>query len=157
MTKTVRWSAVALLMVSVATSVRAEGSGEQESLLRLNEKVLNAYVLESDTGPLEAIALPEMQVMTPGGLEDLAQVIATVTNLDIDEMRIENHAANVTGDVAIVTGVMAWKGLMGGRPAPPKVGFMTTFVKRDGEWRQLARSILPMGPPPGANPGLPPG
>lgn len=156
MTTTDRWVVVALLMVLVATGVGAEGAGEEEGLLQLNEKVLLAYVVENDTGPLEAIALPEMQVMTPGGLEDLARVLATATNLDIDEMRIEDHAAKVSGDVAIVTGVMVWKGLMGGRPAPPKVGFMTTFVKRDGEWRQLARSIIPMGPPPGVGSNLPP-
>lgn len=95
--------------------------------------------------------------MTPGGLEDLARVVATVTNLEIDEMRLENHAVNVSGDVAIVTGVIVWKGLMGGRPAPPKVGFMTTFVKREGEWRQLARSIFPLGLPPGAGSARPPG
>ena len=148
--------ALTLLLVLVATDVGAAGSDE-EDLLRLNEKVLHAYVLENDTHPLEAIALPEMQVMTPGGLEDLARVVATVTNLEIDEMRIENHTANLTGDVAIVTGVIVWKGLMGGRPAPPKVGFMTTFVKREGEWRQLARSIIPMGLPPGAGSTRPPG
>ena len=156
MTTIYRPIALTLLLVLVTTDVGAAGSDE-EYLLRLNEKVLHAYVLENDTHPLEAIALPEMQVMTPGGLEDLARVVATVTNLEIDEMRIENHIANLSGDVAIVTGVIVWKGLMEGRPAPPKVGFMTTFVKREGEWRQLARSIIPMGLPPGAGSARPPG
>jgi hypothetical protein len=137
------WLAVAVLL-----SGAAAGSGDTENLLQLNEEVLYAYVVESDTGPLEAIALPEMQVMTPGGLEDLERVIATVSNLDIDEMTIENHAANVSGDTAIVSGVLILKGSIGPRPAPPRMGFMTTFVKRDGRWRQLARTLMPLGPPP---------
>lgn len=149
------WIPAGSLIFGLVAVAGAEGPGDGEALLRLNERVLHSYVVENDTGPLEAIALPEMQVLTPGGLEDLDQVVATVTNLDVDEMRIEDHAVKVTGDAAIVTGIMILKGRLGSRPAPPKLGFMTTFVKRDGEWHQLARSLVPLGPPPGMTPGSP--
>lgn len=124
-----------------------ETANVESTLIELNEGILEEYILRNNTEPLQATALESYIVMTPGGLETKEQAIAGVSNVDADKVRVENEQCQIHGTTAILAGTLSGTRTIAGRPVPD-IGYLSVYVKNDGEWRLAARSLTPQGIPP---------
>lgn len=120
----------------------------EESLVRLNETILESYVLHNDTAPLERATAEGFLVVTPAGIESREQVIATVGNLEVESVVIENERIEVFGSAAVLAGTIRAEGTIMGRPMP-NLTYLSVYAKEGDGWRLVARSLTPKMRPPG--------
>jgi hypothetical protein len=118
-------------------------SGGEQALLDLNERILREYVVRNNTRPLEATALGDFFAATPGGIESRAHVIATVGNVDVDSVTIENTEIRFHDDAALLAGTLSPYGRLSGRPMPT-LTYLSVYVRQEGRWRLAARSLTPL-------------
>lgn len=135
-----------------ATNAFAQTANEdaeqlKRMLVELNERVLVEYVLHNNTGPLKAATRDDFFVVGPAGIEPRAQVIATVGNLDVDSVGVENAEIRLYGSPAassaVLAGTLRAKGSLGGRPMPV-LSYLSVYVREGDEWRLAARSLTPL-------------
>jgi hypothetical protein len=135
-------------MASATTTLQDDDLEHQ--LIELDERVLTAYILRSDSAPLREISRDDYFVMGPAGVEPKAHVLATVGNLDVHSLRVENHTVQILGASAVLAGFVHAEGELGGHPMPT-LGYLSMYVREDSRWRLAARSLTPQfvqAPPP---------
>jgi len=124
-------------------AVRAQDADEGE-LIDLNARLFHAQIVERDATLMAEVALSQFHVLAPGGLiEDKEQAMAGVNSWDVTAIEISGEQVIREGPVAVVMGRIDIDGTMSpvGRLAPLK--FMGVFVRTEGEWRFLSRSLTP--------------
>jgi hypothetical protein len=138
------------ILATVATSAVAQTAHEVESttdlervLIELNERVLVEYVLQNNARPLRESSLMSFFAVTPGGIESRSRVVATVGNLDVDSLIVENVKFQLHETTAVLAGSLTPCGTLGGRPMPT-LTYLSVFVKQGDEWRLAARSLTPL-------------
>lgn len=122
----------------------SEQHTDRETLLRLNEKLARSQIIDRDPAFISRVALENFRILAPGGLiENKEQVIAGLTGWDARDVTLSDTEVLFHGDIAIVMGRMDIDGTMRpvGRWGPLK--YMSTWVKEEGEWRLLSRSLTP--------------
>lgn len=122
----------------------ATRDADRETLLRLNAEVARSQIVDRDPTVISKVALENFRVLAPGGLfENKEQVIAGLPAWDATDVTLTSTQVVFHGDVAIVMGRMDIDGTMRpvGRWGPLK--YMSTWVKEDGDWRLLSRSLTP--------------
>lgn len=133
------------LTASPAHSDRiTQQDADRETLLRLNAELARSQIVNRDPTFISKVALENFRVLAPGGLiENKEQVIAGLPAWDATNVTLSDTKVLFHGDVAIVMGRMDIDGIMRpvGRWGPLK--YMSTWVKEDGEWRLLSRSLTP--------------
>jgi len=135
--------ALACSSLTVPPGVTAQDGGEAE-LLRLSAEIFHSQIVENDTTLFSRSAVDEFRVLAPGGLiEDRAQVIGGVSSWNAVGIEISGTEVVRHGPVALVLGRIDIDGEMSpiGRWGPLK--FMTVFLREDGQWRLLSRSMTP--------------
>ena len=146
---------IALMLGAADTSAQTAGDDTEQlerMLVELNERVLVEYVLHNNTGPLEVAARDDFFLIGPAGLESRERVVATVGNLDVDSVAVENAEVRLYGSPvvssAVLAGTLRGEGSLGGRPMPT-LSYLSVYVREGDEWRLAARSLTPLmfGPP----------
>lgn len=140
-------AAAVLPLPSHADGTNDGGGDPEASLLELNERVLEAYILNNNVEPLREIAVDDFFVVTPAGVESRERVLETAGNLDIESISIENTEIHQYGTTAILAGTVIAEGQIGGRPMPP-ITYLSVYVDEGGQWQLVARSITPLFAPP---------
>ena len=120
---------------------------DKQALIELNERVLREYVVHNNTLPLEEIAPKNFFAVTPGGIESRAHVIATVGNVDVDSMTVENNEVRIHGEMALLAGTLRPHGRLSGR-LMPTLTYLSVYIRQNGHWRLVARSLTPLLAPP---------
>lgn len=136
--------APAYLAASPEDNDRATQDTDREMLLRLNTELVRSQIIDRDPTFISRVALENFRVLAPGGLfENKEQVIAGLPAWDATDVTLTGTKVLFHGDVAIVMGRMDIDGTMRpvGRWGPLK--YMSTWVKEDGDWRLLSRSLTP--------------
>lgn len=135
----------ALLVTVAASSNQSDGrEADRETLLALNESLVRTQLIDRDASVFSELALDEFRVLAPGGLiENKAQAEAGVAAWDVVDVELSGTEIVFHGDIAIMMGRMDIDGIMNpvGRWGPLK--YMSTWVKEDGDWRLLSRSLTP--------------
>lgn len=117
---------------------------DRQTLLRLNTELARSQIVDRDPTFISKVALENFRVLAPGGMfENKEQVIAGLPAWDATDITLTDTEVLFHGDVAIVMGRMDIDGTMRpiGRWGPLK--YMSTWVKEDGDWRLLSRSLTP--------------
>jgi hypothetical protein len=123
--------------------VNAPATGPQhEALLVELQQTLARAWLARDRGAIERIIAPEWRSTGPDGRStDRATVLAQVFEKRvhrIDRLAIDDVAARVFGDAAVVTGRTHGAGAFDGAAYDVVIRFTDTFVRRDGRWQAVA-------------------
>ena len=140
-----------LVVLSIAltpSDVHLSGVQDQESpeagLLKLNRALMESQILRRDASLFEATALPQFLVIPPGGLvETKAQAVAGVTAFSAAGVSITEERVIIQDQTAVVIARVEIDGEVRpvGRLGPMRN--MAVFVRTDGRWRLLARSVTP--------------
>ncbi|NND61345.1 MAG: nuclear transport factor 2 family protein [Gammaproteobacteria bacterium] len=118
--------------------------GDKQVLMELNERLARSQIVERDPSFLAEVALEQLRVLAPGGLiEGKQQVIAGLSGWDAVDVTLSKTEIAFYQNIAIVSGRMDIDGTMHpvGRWGPLK--YMSTWVKDEGRWRLLSRSLTP--------------
>lgn len=121
--------------------------GDEQVLIELNERLARSQIVEKDPSFLEEVAVAQLRVLAPGGLiEGKQQVIAGLSGWDAIDVTFSKTEITFYQNIAIVSGRMDIDGTMHpvGRWGPLK--YMSTWVKDEGRWRLLSRSLTPCLP-----------
>lgn len=119
-------------------------TAEEAELLELNARLFRAQIVERDAELLGQVALPQFRVLAPGGLiENKQQAMDGVSAWDVASIEMTGEEVIREGPVAVVMGRLDIDGTMApvGRFGPLK--YMGVFVRSEGEWRFLSRSLTP--------------
>ena len=140
---------VLLLSIAVPARVATVQDPDRQALLDLNRQLLESVFIRGETAMLASAALPNLVVVPPGGVvETREQVLNGVANIagakavEIDDVIVAEH-----GTTAVVVARVQTKRDRPAAGAPPagtgRIRMMNVFVKEQGKWRLLARSITP--------------
>lgn len=133
------------LMIPVVTLAQTAYTIEELELVTLNEFLYTSYVLDHNTTPLAEIATADFKLIAGIGIiEDKAQAISGVKNLNISSLNIVVNEVLVKNDMGFVLGVLEMKGTIMGRSVPGKIRFSSVFIKEDDQWRLQLRTMTPM-------------
>ena len=119
-------------------------TAEEAELLELNARLFQAQIVERDAALLGQVALPQFRVLAPGGLiEDKQQAMDGVAAWDVVSIALTGEEVIREGPVAVVMCRLDIDGTMApvGRFGPLK--YMGVFIRSEGEWRFLSRSLTP--------------
>ena len=122
---------------------------DRQALLDLNRELLESVFVRGETAMLASVALPNLVVVPPGGVvENREQVlngvpkVAGAEAVEIDDVVIVDH-----GTTAVVVARVRTRRekLVAGTPleGTGRIRMMNVFVREQGKWRLLARSITP--------------
>jgi ketosteroid isomerase-like protein len=114
---------------------------QTQAALIAAEEALAAAHLTLDLATLDRLLHPDYVIVQPGGaIEDKAQTLASFTTGDrhwdlaqSDEMTVRIH-----GDTAVVTGRWRGRGRNGAIHFNYQARFLSTWVRENGAWRNLA-------------------
>ena len=139
------WSLVIVLSTLAPSQGHLLGQTDEEAdLLELNARLFQAQIVERDAELLGQVALPQFRVLAPGGLiENKQQAMDGVAAWDVVSIELTGEEIIREGPVAVVMGRLDIDGTMApvGRFGPLK--YMGVFIRSEGEWRFLSRSLTP--------------
>lgn len=142
---------VGCLVVGSAAGVLAQTESEmvsdEETIRQINRKVLEDLLVNADPEALDNVALEEYLVVAPGGrVETKKQAIAGVGSLDVESIEITDEQVVLRGDTALLVGKLVADGTMQPLGRLPPMKFFTVFLKVEGEWKMLGRSLTACAP-----------
>lgn len=137
---------LALMLIVLAPPVAAaQRSEEAKELADLNDRVLRAYVLEHDTTSYDSLAHASYKiVVAPGFIESRDQVLSTAGNLSFRRFDVSTRSVDIVGDTGVVIATVEAEGTVLGQPFPPRMVMMNVYVRQNGDWKLLARSMTPI-------------
>ena len=118
-----------------------------DDLLKLNETLFRAMIIDQDPALFTAIAVEDFRVLAPGGVvEGKAQAIQGLRAWDVVDIKIMNPQVVRHGNLATVINRLDIDGTMQpiGRWGPLKS--MRTFSWEEGEWQLVSHSLTPCLP-----------
>ncbi|GGX65869.1 hypothetical protein GCM10011309_15180 [Litorimonas cladophorae] len=118
-----------------------------DDLLKLNETLFRAMIIDQDPALFTAIAVEDFRVLAPGGVvEGKAQAIQGLRAWDVVDIKIMNPQVVRHGNIATVINRLDIDGTMQpiGRWGPLKS--MRTFSWEEGEWQLVSHSLTPCLP-----------
>ena len=138
-----------LVLIAVPGRVTTQREDDRQALLDLNRQLLESVFVRGETEMLASAALSNLVVVPPGGVvENRQQVLNGVPNVagaqavEVDEVVVAEH-----GTTAVVVSRVQTKRDKPVAGAPPgetgRIRMMNVFVRDQGSWRLLARSITP--------------
>jgi ketosteroid isomerase-like protein len=146
MTRLGRPLAVALLVVLVSTSARADNgvlSAARSDEQRLRELTVEwmAAVARKDTRRLEEIMAPDYTLEMPGALERVgrSEWVRNAIGRQWGNFRYDNVSVGVEGTQAIVTSRLYFK--VSPIPVTLDSGIVDVWVKRNDQWRIKTRYL----------------
>jgi hypothetical protein len=138
-----------LVLIGGPGRVASLQDADRQALLDLNRQLLESVFVRGETGMLASTALPNLVVVPPGGVvENRQQVLNGVASVagaeavEVDDVVIAEH-----GTTAVLVSRVRTKRdkPVAGSPleGTGRSRMMNVFVRDQGSWRLLARSITP--------------
>ena len=125
-----------------------ELSREAQELAERTTEQLEAYALRGDGASIRRIAHPQfMTVFAPGLLESLEMVSGTASNVKVTRFDQETLDVRIVGETAVVITRADVDGFVGTRPHPSPLLMTHTFIRQDGNWLLLQRTMTPITVP----------
>lgn len=117
-----------------------EPLNDRAALIQAEQALATAH-LTRDLATIDWLLHPTYVIVQPGGAhENKAQTLASLTTGDrhwelaeSDEMEVRLY-----GDTAVVTGRWRGRGRNGAQHFDYQARFLSTWVREDGEWRNVA-------------------
>ena len=131
---------LAALLILVAGSASARGTGDAGAILR-NEARLCAAFETGDAATLRRYMDTTFTLTSSRGeVSDFAQNLAEVAAREPRYQVFRNHDQKVRiyRDAAIVLGVTTVKGMAAGKPFAADFQYTDTWIRRDGVWKIAA-------------------
>ena len=123
-------------------------SREAQELAKRTTEQLEAYALRGEGDSIRSVAHPQfMTVFAPGLLESLDMVSTTVSNVKVTRFDQETLDVRIVGNTAVVVTRADIDGFVGTRPHPTPILMTHTFVREDGKWLLLQRTMTPITVP----------
>ncbi len=138
-----------LIMTLLVFPVSAQSTSDSDAeiIKRLNHEALWSLLVERDPSILDQLALDQLIVVAPGGVvESKEQAIAGAGSLDVRSIELSDEQVVFHGDTAVLVGKLEADGTMKPLGRLPTMKYMAVFVRADGNWRLLARSLTPCAP-----------
>jgi len=112
------------------------------------EKLWNQAYKSGDTKALDALLDDSIVLINDdGSVQSKKQFLASVTAANAQEQQVapESMKVYVHGDVAIATGVLRVKGVVGGRPYVRREAYVDTWLQKGASWVCIATDATPIG------------
>ena len=138
---------VLILLLTIPLTIIGQNSmaNQEMGLEELNEYLFSEYALKKNTKPLQEIATDDfVLIAAPGMIENKEQAIRGVGNLNISSVTVTTDKIIVKENIGIVIGILEMKGTIMNRPVPGKIRYSSTFIKEDGKWRLMLRTMTPI-------------
>lgn len=134
-----------ILLVAALHSRPASGQvSDRQALLQLNRQLLESVFLRQDTSLLAATAVPDLLVVPPGGIvENKRQLLAGARNTVMDSVRVDDEQVIGDSATAVVVARVTRLGPVPGDAGTGRMRIMNVYVRSQGRWRLLARSVTP--------------
>jgi len=129
-------------MIAGRTNLRAQSnSAAEEEVLKVESRRLQA-IKDSDVATLETIFAPEFTfVSAVGEFHTLAELLSDIRTgkLKYTSQQHSDVHVRVYGDSAILTGRSGSRYVLDGKPGGDPRSYLNVYIKRDGQWRLVAR------------------
>lgn len=113
-------------------------------IIELNRRIMHQQIIERDAALFDENSLEQFLVVAPGGrIEDKRQAMGGVNAWDAEAIDVRDEQVIFQGNTAVLIGRLQIDGTMRPVGELPPMKFMTVFVRTDGEWKLLARSLTP--------------
>ena len=132
---------VAGLMPGSANLRAQSNSAAEEEVLKVESRRLQA-IKDSDVATLEKIFAPEFTfVSAVGEFHTLAELLSDIRSgkLKYTTQQHSDIHVRVYENSAILTGRSGSRYIMDGKPGGDPRSYLNVYIKRDGEWRLVAR------------------
>ena len=131
------------LIAVLPRPVAAQDSRAAE-IIELNRRIMHQQIIERDAALFDESSLEQFHVVAPGGrIEDKTQAMGGVNAWDAEAIEVRDEQVIFHDDTAVLMGRLQIDGVMRPVGELPPMKFMAVFVKADGEWKLLARSLTP--------------
>lgn len=135
---------ICVLLIGVCSAGLHAHESDSEALLAINRQMQEDLVLRQDPTTLLEHAHPDFRVIAPGGrVETREQAAAGAASIVATGMRISGEQVMVVDDTGVVIGRLDIDGEMQPVGKLPPMKFMAVFVRQDGEWKLLSRTLTP--------------
>ena len=127
-------------------------TAEREQLAAIEAASHQSWHL-GDTDALARLMAPEFHfVVMNGAVETRAEILGegpdsagrTPSPLQVRSLRAEPDRVVIRGTTGAVISTLHLDATVRGRPLPPQMRVLSVFVREDGAWKLLARSITPL-------------
>ena len=129
-------------IVHSRSNLRAQGNpAAEQEVLKIEDERLQAFK-NADVATLERIFAPEFAfVSAQGEYHTLAELLSDVRTgkLKYTSLSHSDVHVRVYENTAILTGRSASKYLQDGKPGGAPRSYLNVYIKRDGQWRLVAR------------------
>lgn len=122
-----------------------EAAAIQDCVVDLNARLFREVMVHGNQDALVEMALPETILVVPSGVEVVDQVQGEGNMPKAQDLEVQNEHFLANGDTAVLAGVLSLQGMMGERPLPPRVRYLSVFVDTGNGWRLPARSLILAG------------
>lgn len=129
-------------MIAGCTNLSAQSnSAAEEEVLKVESQRLQA-IKDSDVATLERIFAPEFTfVSAVGEYHTLAELLSDIRSgrLKYTSQQHSDVHVRVYDNSAILTGRSGSKYVLDGKPGGDPRSYLNVYIKRDGQWRLVAR------------------
>ena len=134
----------AVLIVCSAPTTATSRQTDRDALIQLHKELIETAFLRGESSLLAATALPNLIVVPPGGVvERRDQVIKGLPNVVAESVQIDDVVVADHGTTAVVVARVRAARTASATAGSGRSRMMNVFVKDQGQWRLLARSITP--------------
>ena len=134
---------IVLVVCGIALAAQPRQT-DRDALIQLHKELIETTFLRGESSLLAATALPNLIVVPPGGVvERRDQVISGLPNVGAESVHIDDVVVADHGATAVVVARVMVKRTAGRGAGSGRSRMMNVFVKDQGQWRLLARSITP--------------
>lgn len=124
---------------------KIEFTKDEMEIIGLNKQIFREHVLKHSTALLRIHGEDDYRLITPAGkLQTKEEVMGEVNDLQVSDLQVIASQMIMKKRMAILIGHLEIKGTFHGKPLPPKIRYMSVFVKKKKEWRLQARSLTPV-------------
>ena len=144
--------AIFLLAQPGAVAVAPQPTAEREQLASIEAASHQSWHL-GDTDALARLMAPEFHfVVMNGAIETRAEILGEGPHsagrgpsaLQVRNLHVEPDRVVIRGTTGTVISTLHIEATVRGRPLPPQMRVLSVYVREDGGWKLLARSITPV-------------
>jgi len=139
-----RLSIAVLVLVGCVAPLRAASSDDVSKELQAAEQKWVAGAIKQDVSAMEALFSDDYTMTNPVGQVVPGKVLIGKVkdgSFKLESLDYSNMKVRAYGNAAVVTGKLTCKGNWEGNDVGGDYAFTDTFVKIDGQWREVASQV----------------